>query len=42
MEREVKVAQPKNDRADVHAVFVNPGVANGIMNLDWVEFGKAK
>jgi cytochrome c len=42
MEREVKVAQPMNERADVHAVFVNPGVANGIMNLDWIEFGKVK
>ncbi|MCB1087048.1 MAG: PQQ-dependent sugar dehydrogenase, partial [Verrucomicrobiae bacterium] len=30
---------PSKDRADVYLVFVNPG-KGGLMNVDWVEFGK--
>ena len=30
---------PPAGRADIHLVFVNPG-KGGLMNVDWVEFGK--
>jgi cytochrome c len=38
-ERQAKVSPPSKDRADVYVVFVNPG-KGGLMNVDWVEFGK--
>jgi len=36
---QTKVTPPSKDRADVYLVFVNPG-KGGLMNVDWVEFGK--
>jgi cytochrome c len=36
---QTKIAPPSKDRADVFLVFVNPG-KGGLMNVDWVEFGK--
>jgi cytochrome c len=41
VELETALAAPGKDRADVYLVFVNPG-KGGLMNVDWVEFGKAK
>jgi len=37
IEPSAKFAAPPNERADVYAVFVNPG-KGGLMNVDWVEF----
>jgi cytochrome c len=41
VELETALTTPGPDRADVYLVFVNPG-KGGLMNVDWVEFGKAK
>jgi hypothetical protein len=32
-------ADAKPERADVFAVFVNPG-KSGLMNLDWIQFNE--
>ena len=37
IEPSVKLEAPRQGRADVYAVFVNPG-EGGLMNLDWVRF----
>ena len=41
VELETPLTSPGSERSDVYLVFVNPG-KGGLMNIDWVEFGKAK
>lgn len=41
VELETALISSKEGHADLYLVFVNPG-KGGLMNVDWIEFGKAK